>query len=70
MALPTEQDVETLETMVDRVGLYETLSMLEAICAAKAEHIETNWQDRGLARLWLNAGTKICEASSKIGETL
>lgn len=70
MIPPTKRDSEILESMVDRVGLYETLSMLEAICAEKADHIVTTWNDRPLARVWLAAVTVICEAASKIGEAL
>lgn len=70
MKIPTHADVATLEALVDSVSLYEVLSMLEAICAAKAQHIEANWQDRKLAEIWSNAGAEICEASSNIGEKL
>ena len=64
MSLPTKADSEILELMVDRVSLYEVLSMLEAICTEKADHIEITYGDKDLAAMWMKAGSDICEASS------
>jgi hypothetical protein len=43
---------EDLEAMVDRYGVSAILNGLANICAAKSEHIATNWQDASLAKLW------------------
>jgi hypothetical protein len=45
-------DMEALEGMLDRHGLYGVTDMLAAICAEKAEHVRSNWQDDGTARVW------------------
>jgi hypothetical protein len=41
-----------LEGMVDRVGMANVLYALAHIALAKADHLETNWQDRASAYLW------------------
>lgn len=43
-----------LEAMVDAVGLRNVLYALSHICSAKADHVETNWQDASTARVWNN----------------
>ena len=62
--LPTKADADTLENMIDRTSLYEVLSIIEGICAAKADHLRSNWQDDYAAKLWDRAGADICEVSS------
>ena len=64
MRNPKAEDATILETLIDQIGLYEVLSTVEAICADKADHCRTNWQDEGLAKLWDRAGVDICEAST------
>jgi len=49
----------SLEALVDTNGLSTVLLALVDICNLKVEHIETNWQDRGLAKLWSKAGLAI-----------
>jgi hypothetical protein len=41
-----------LETMIDTVGLSNTLYALASLCSDKAEHIRSNWQDETLAKHW------------------
>ena len=45
-----------LEAMVDKVGVANVLHALGHICAAKAEHLESNWQDGTAAKVWSRAG--------------
>ncbi len=45
----------SLEALVDANGLANVLEALAELCDAKAEHVEANWQDVGLARLWRSA---------------
>lgn len=56
-----------LEAMVDKVGIRNVLHALAHICAAKAEHVETNWQDRGLAKEWRFAMRRVDTFASKCG---
>jgi hypothetical protein len=48
----TQQIEQALEQMIDAQGLTFVVTTLSVICAEKAEHIRTNWQDRGLAKVW------------------
>jgi hypothetical protein len=54
---------EELEMLIDRHGLAHVLDMLSDVCAEKAEHIESTWDDRGLAKLWHRAGVKVRAAA-------
>lgn len=44
---------DDLEQMIDRMGLSRVLFLMAEICAEKADHIETTWQDRPLSREWI-----------------
>jgi hypothetical protein len=47
---------DDLEQMIDARGLYGVLEDIAAICYAKAEHLETNWQDANAAKVWQKCG--------------
>ncbi len=51
-AFEYDQAREQLEATIDRFGLRVVTDMLAGICLDKAEHVESNWQDRKLARQW------------------
>lgn len=63
MSIPTQVDVTTLECLIDRVGLQETLNMVAAICAAKGAHILASYGDRHLAGAWNHSGMVISETA-------
>lgn len=48
----TDDDMLTLENMIDRTSIAAVLSALSGVCELKAEHIDTNWQDKHLASRW------------------
>lgn len=50
---------KALEELVDACGLDLVLGALANICAEKADHVLTNWQDRALADAWTKAMTKL-----------
>ncbi len=50
---------ESVERMIDKLGLFDMLSIMAQVCEAKSEHIATNWQDEALAGAWLRASLKI-----------
>jgi hypothetical protein len=52
-----------LEKMIDKHGLEYVLQQLACICIAKAEHIETNWQDHLTAAVWGRAHKAIMKAA-------
>ena len=41
-----------LEELVDQHGLDRVVEMLADICADKADHLRSNWQDDATARAW------------------
>lgn len=43
---------QALEALIDRHGLHDVLEDLACVCHAKADHVESSWQDAGLARRW------------------
>ncbi len=51
-----------LEKFVDSVGLDTILEDLADICRLKANHIESNWQDKDLANEWDLAANNIDDA--------
>ncbi len=55
-----------LEALVDRHGLSAVLNELANICAAKAEHIATNWQDASLAKAWDKDSRTVAAAEAKV----
>jgi hypothetical protein len=60
---------DEIEQMVDKVGLSKFLFMLAEICNEKAEHIQTNWQDRNLAKEWTADARAIEKIAAKIRTT-
>jgi hypothetical protein len=60
-ALPTKADTDAMESLIDRVGMYETLSLVAAICGEKAAHIRENWQDDSAAKWWDKLGAALTE---------
>jgi len=55
-----------LEAMVDRVGLRNVLHALEHICGAKAYHLESNWQDKAMAKAWEHAASHVAKSVNTI----
>lgn len=56
-------DFNTVEQLVDRVGLARVVTMLAVIAAEKADHIRSNWQDDKMARDYVRASAVLgkCE---------
>ncbi len=44
--------MEQLEAMIDKVGPSNVAYAVSRICALKAAHLESNWQDRATAKVW------------------
>jgi hypothetical protein len=59
-----------LESMVDEVGMRNVLWALAHIADGKADHVENNWQDRQLARVWLKAARKLFRLANVMEEPL
>jgi hypothetical protein len=52
-----------LEGLVDAFGLQNVLNGLACIASGKADHIESNWQDQGLANRWEKAAVHLMNAA-------
>lgn len=48
-----------VEEAIDQTSLAAVLGLIVGICEGKAEHVENNWQDHGLARLLRRIGARI-----------
>lgn len=55
-----------LESLVDETRLSKVLCFLAEICAEKAVHIETNWQDVDTAKPWRAACQQIETLEQKV----
>jgi len=65
--MKTEQTlIEQLESLVDSNSVARVLECLSDVCHLKAQHIEENWQDEALAKLWTKAGVKINQLQDRI----
>jgi hypothetical protein len=53
-----QKEVEAIEAIIDRVGLAQVAEAISAIAAGKADHVQTNWQDKGLATTWTRIARK------------
>lgn len=62
----THEDGVALEAMIDTHGLSTVLSAIVAICHAKAAHVESNWQDKALAKLWTRNAKAIDKVAIKV----
>lgn len=51
----SQSDFDELERIIDRFGLGVVIDSLGDICNGKADHLESNWQDRGAAKEWTKA---------------
>jgi len=47
-----QKDLDKLEALVDKYGFGQVLFGIQDICYAKAEHLQTNWQDENSATEW------------------
>ena len=48
--------LETIENIIDRVGVDELIEMLEMICNEKADHLRVNLRDPQSAKSWEKQG--------------
>jgi hypothetical protein len=53
------EDLITLEKLVDHYGLHYVLDQLVYICYLKADHIMESYNDKGLAELWETDGKRL-----------
>lgn len=59
-------DEFALEDLVDRCGISGVLYMLSEVCALKAEHVRSNWEDEPIARDWDKAQKVLARAQTSV----
>lgn len=57
---------DTLEMLIDHNSLDAVLDALSVICAEKAEHLTSNWQDKAAARDWIKASNLVDATAGRI----
>lgn len=50
---------DTVEGIIDKIGLQQTIEMISDICYEKSAHIQDNWQDANTAYPWEKSGEKL-----------
>jgi hypothetical protein len=50
---------DTLEELIDKHGITTVLEAIETVCDAKADHLDSVWQDRQYAKLWRKLACKV-----------
>lgn len=60
----TPQD--TLENLIDSMGLSYVLHALEQVCYEKADHLRSNWQDEKAAKAWERDARKLDTLANKL----
>jgi hypothetical protein len=66
----TQEYKDQLEQAIDHHGLPALLATLAEIANEKADHIESNWQDKPLARCWRTASAKIEGTSEAVARMI
>lgn len=60
------ENLVTLEQIIDSDGVSATLGTIADICREKAAHIRENWQDVPLAKEWERIAANIEKLSTKV----
>ena len=63
MGAVTEKQELEIEALIDSHGLTAIVDAVARVCVAKAEHVETNWQDDRLAEYWRRAARTVSESA-------
>ena len=67
-----QEDADTLEQIIDRLGLSDFFMTVVHVLEEKEEHIRSAWQDEHLAKRWANVADatiskKLSTAINRIG---
>lgn len=52
-------DKQTLEQLIDKMGLDHVLQAISEICSEKADHIRASYSDKVLERQWRSASNAV-----------
>jgi hypothetical protein len=66
---PEDELAAAIEDLVDSSSLHAVLGALASTAYAKADHLQSEWQDATAARVWTRIGTKIERVASAAEES-
>lgn len=55
----TQAEKQQLEMLIDVTGVKQVIEAIAEICHEKASHVECEWQDLPLAKLWNKAARRV-----------
>lgn len=61
-----QKSIDTIEPLVDKYGLAYIVQILGDIAELKAQHIDDNWQDKPLAKLWQGDAKKLFTLANRL----
>jgi hypothetical protein len=50
--MTSQQLNDEIEKLMDKVGLEKFTTACAVVCSEKADHVQVNWQDKRLAKMW------------------
>ena len=62
----TNADFLALEALIDRTSVQAVVDAIGGICHEKGAHIDANWQDRPLARVWYHTGDAVMKCAGRL----
>lgn len=62
----SSENLQVLESLVDKSSVTQVLEGLALICHLKAEHLATNWQDATSAKAWVKGATWLNTVAMKL----
>ncbi len=57
---------DALEALVDKFNLARVLELLSEVAYAKAEHLESNWNDKHASHTWIAAGARVGNCAGRV----
>ena len=64
---PNENHKDSLESVIDQIGLENTIDQISIICSEKADHIRATYVDSiSLADLWESKAKKVENLRAKL----
>jgi hypothetical protein len=69
MTQATKAQTDSLEMLVDSLGLVQVVEILASLCFDKQEHLETNWQESPASldlKAWKHNGGYLYKVASHV----
>jgi hypothetical protein len=63
---PYEKPKDKIEDIIDDIGIVGVIKSISSVCYEKAEHLESNWQDKESAKNWIKIAKIFDSLENKI----